>query len=136
MYIIGVCEECESKSCELQLRVASCSCDLRLASCSCDLRLGSCELAFLYAFPVFRRFRVFFLLSWFSSPLELSGGSPKLPGCLETQETSAAGSVTSLSAGSLTALMSLSCPCFFSRLKKYLLHCEFSSLRRVFLLIF
>ena len=80
---------CELRVASCELRVASCK--LRVASCklqvaSCKLRVASCELAFLYAFPVFRRFRVFFLLSWFSSPLELSGGSPKLPGCLETSD--------------------------------------------------
>ena len=60
---------CESKSyelqsrvavasCELQLRVAVASCELQLrvavVTCELQLRLGSCELAFLNAFPVFR----------------------------------------------------------------------------------
>ena len=45
-------------------------------------------------------------------------------------------SETSLSAGSFTALINLSCPRFFSRLKKYLLHFSFCSrkaaLERIF----
>ena len=72
--------------CELQLRVAVVTWELQLRLASCDL--GVATWLFFMPFPYFVDFGYFyfFYFSWFSSPLELSAGSPKLPGCLETSD--------------------------------------------------